>query len=102
MTKEPSNRSDMNGGETRSRTVWFLAHDLCPFLSLARLEGCGMRRLTWRLPYRSRCGGPSHHGDAEVPRPSSAEPLHAPWHFLYFFPLPQGQGSLRPTLLSLR
>src|SRR5579863_1190894 len=23
---------------------------------------------------------------------------HAPWHFLYFFPLPQGQGSLRPTL----
>ena len=38
MTKEPSNRSGMNGGETRSRTVWFLAHDLCPFLSLARLE----------------------------------------------------------------
>ena len=25
---------------------------------------------------------------------------HAPWHFLYFFPLPQGQGSLRPTLFS--
>jgi hypothetical protein len=23
---------------------------------------------------------------------------HAPWHFLNFFPLPQGQGSLRPTL----
>ena len=23
---------------------------------------------------------------------------YAPWHFLYFFPLPQGQGSLRPTL----
>src|SRR3954462_5018258 len=22
----------------------------------------------------------------------------APWLFLYFFPLPQGQGSLRPTL----
>jgi hypothetical protein len=21
-----------------------------------------------------------------------------PWHCLYFFPLPQGQGSLRPTL----
>jgi hypothetical protein len=21
----------------------------------------------------------------------------APWHFLYFFPDPQGQGSLRPT-----
>src|SRR6185312_15080192 len=26
----------------------------------------------------------------------------SPWHFLYFFPLPQGQGSLRPTLGSLR
>ena len=26
---------------------------------------------------------------------------YAPWHFLYFFPLPQGQGSLRPTLSSL-
>ena len=28
--------------------------------------------------------------------------LQVPWHFLYFFPLPQGQGSLRPTLSSLR
>ena len=24
-----------------------------------------------------------------------------PWHFLYFLPLPQGQGSLRPTLGSV-
>src|SRR3954468_11339431 len=23
--------------------------------------------------------------------------ITAPWHFLYFFPLPQGHGSLRPT-----
>ena len=23
--------------------------------------------------------------------------FHAPQHFLYFFPLPQGQGLLRPT-----
>ena len=44
----------------------------------------------------------SHHGNAEGPRPSSAEPFHAPWHFLYFFPLPQGQGSLRPTLSLFR
>ncbi len=27
---------------------------------------------------------------------------YAPWHFLYFLPLPQGQGSLRPTLASVR
>src|SRR5262245_24436808 len=26
----------------------------------------------------------------------------APWHFLYFLPLPQGQGSFRPTLGSSR
>lgn len=28
--------------------------------------------------------------------------LYAPWHFLYFLPDPQGQGSLRPTLSSPR
>jgi len=27
---------------------------------------------------------------------------YTPWHFLYFFPLPHGQGSLRPTFSSLR
>ncbi len=26
----------------------------------------------------------------------------APWHFLYFFPEPQGQGSLRPTFSPVR
>ena len=26
----------------------------------------------------------------------------APWHFLYFLPEPQGQGSLRPTLGASR
>src|SRR5215471_17829267 len=26
----------------------------------------------------------------------------APWHFLYFLPDPQGQGSLRPTLACPR
>jgi hypothetical protein len=25
-----------------------------------------------------------------------------PWHFLYFFPDPQGQGSLRPTFSPVR
>src|SRR6187551_3910219 len=27
---------------------------------------------------------------------------YLPWHCLYFFPLPQGHGSLRPTLGSSR
>jgi len=26
--------------------------------------------------------------------------LSMPWHFLYFFPLPQGQGSFLPILLD--
>src|SRR5271163_3549585 len=26
----------------------------------------------------------------------------APWHFLYFLPEPQGQGSLRPTFSPVR
>lgn len=25
-----------------------------------------------------------------------------PWHFLYFFPLPQGHGSFRPTFSPVR
>src|SRR5205814_2620644 len=29
--------------------------------------------------------------------PSRAHYAAAPWHFLNFLPLPQGQGSLRPT-----
>src|SRR4051812_25947954 len=28
--------------------------------------------------------------------------FHAPWHFLYFLPLPHGHGSLRPTFGSSR
>src|SRR5437762_10972060 len=39
------------------------------------------------------------------PRTASREPRaanQAPWHFLYFFPLPHEQGSLRPTFGSSR
>src|SRR5216684_3246172 len=34
----------------------------------------------------------------------NGRPTHAlaPWHFLYFLPEPQGQGSLRPTLAPAR
>jgi hypothetical protein len=46
----------------------------------------------------------SHHGECKRVYAHAADPPlpHAPWHFLYFFPLPQGQGSLRPTLFSAR
>ena len=35
-----------------------------------------------------------------LPRQYSAD--YAPWHLLYFFPLPQGQGSFRPTFVATR
>ncbi|GAB1615362.1 hypothetical protein PSN_1096 [Pseudomonas sp. NGC7] len=38
----------------------------------------------------------SHHS-SPTPRPSAQRADQAPWHFLNFFSLPQGQGSLRPT-----
>src|SRR5271157_1645150 len=50
-------------------------------------------------------------GRETIPRPfkatCNASPtaggyFSAPWHFLYFFPLPQGQGSLRPTFSPVR
>src|ERR1700692_4620670 len=45
---------------------------------------------------RSRAyGAPSSQGGAPSERESEAEFRQ---HFLNFFPLPQGQGSLRPTL----
>src|SRR5258707_1513167 len=39
-----------------------------------------------------------------IPRGISGRqaPAYAPWHFLYFLPLPQGQRSLRPILLIWR
>ena len=37
-----------------------------------------------------------------LPMSSSVNQLPSPQHFLYFLPLPQGQGSLRPTLGSSR
>lgn len=42
--------------------------------------------------------GPEPHRDKKK-RPNQTE---APWHFLYFLPLPQGQGSLRPVFGPLR
>src|SRR3954451_10296979 len=36
------------------------------------------------------------------PHQASGEVVDAPWHFLYFLPLPQGHGSLRPTFGSSR
>src|SRR6188472_1017702 len=45
------------------------------------------------------------HLPPETRKADACRPLHyaaAPWHFLYFFPLPHGQGSFRPTLFPSR
>src|SRR5687767_15578824 len=43
-------------------------------------------------------------GHAACALPDDPPHGHAavPWHFLYFFPEPHGQGSLRPTLAWVR
>src|SRR6185436_3831158 len=41
------------------------------------------------------------HGGARISEGPHPTVTAAPWHFLYFLPEPQGQGSLRPTLASL-
>src|ERR687886_286019 len=37
-----------------------------------------------------------------LPLVAPGAPVVAPWQFLYFLPLPQGQGSLRPTFWAGR
>ena len=71
-----------------------------------RRHGAGHRRLHGvRLP---RVLGQGGHAAATpepgAPRQGSgrAQAVAAPWHFLNFLPLPQGQGSLRPGVLSTR
>src|SRR5262245_50267921 len=56
------------------------------------------------IPRETRCG-PIRNRKRLVRRDESPPGRHtapAPQHFLYFFPLPHGHGSLRPTLGVLR
>src|SRR5262249_48773107 len=46
--------------------------------------------------------GDAREPEALDPHASGDDAEAAPWHFLYFLPLPHGQGSLRPTLGSAR
>src|SRR5712675_2862839 len=57
--------------------------------------GCGAGAGGIRLsPYLPSCGL----GAQRCCVPTWKDYVVAPWHFLYFLPEPQGQGSLRPTL----
>ena len=45
------------------------------------------------------CAGPFKHLSTRRPQPAfRTSYTTAPWHFLYFFPEPHGQGALRGTL----
>src|SRR5690606_41269290 len=44
----------------------------------------------------------SHSRRSHVRRKSIVPHPAAPWHFLYFLPLPHGHGSLRPTRCTRR
>ena len=56
-----------------------------------------MSQLRPEPPFQGRIGDTYHDSQAWWPDPAAA-----PQHFLNFFPLPQGHGSLRPTLGSAR
>ena len=50
----------------------------------------------------SASGASQEQADSMLLPPDSLTPrAHAPWHFLYFLPLPHGQGSLRPTFVGV-
>ena len=90
--------------------------DHCGNSGPVQSNGCGSPKAKWHRcsTFRSCM---AWNGTERVSMPSSGEIRtveltrgreagaailsYAPWHFLYFFPLPQGQGSLRPTLSSL-
>ena len=57
-----------------------------------------------RCPFVFHSAPQKHKGAVSAAQSVSATATHAaaPWHFLYFLPLPQGQGSLRPTFGSSR
>ncbi len=75
------------------------------------VECCGTSSTSSKVSAVARSGVGGRQGQrAGLQHPSGphgrlqAPVLHAaaPWHFLYFFPLPHGHGSLRPTFGSSR
>gem|GEM_PF-5463372 len=55
--------------------------------------GVAMFSSSWKAPWN---------GDGDVASPLLLGAQEAPQHFFAFLPLPQGQGSLRPTLGAFR
>src|SRR5690554_4594398 len=53
-----------------------------------------------RIPLERRGRRSLHLFPSHLSPPASHLCIYCPQHFLYFFPLPQGQGSFLPILLS--
>jgi hypothetical protein len=62
----------------------------------------GPERSSGNMNFRTRgCFGQVNDGGGERTIRESRQAA-VPWHFLYFFPEPQGQGSFLPTFASRR
>src|SRR5690242_12694821 len=81
VRKYPLEKGEERRGTFSHRTLYKLVeHWAC--------SNCAHRRSTFRS-----CAFCEHRS-----KPNA----QTPWHFLYFFPLPHGQGSFRPTLSVVR
>ena len=68
---------------------------------VATLRELNEPHLLWFCP--NAIGGAAPEAGAVLPIHAAVfDYASAPWHFLYFLPEPQGQGSLRPTFSPVR
>src|SRR4028119_1473846 len=73
---------------------------LAPVCGGRRISPPGAAEITVHDPCTERAARRPPHDVASILFRVQPTETPAPWHFLYFFPEPQGQGSLRPTLRS--
>src|ERR1700734_482913 len=98
-------------GKFLTTTRLHAEHGILPRPSLWPIRSSLRPCAKWRRP--PAASSPKRKRDSSVSSAEAVEKRHycgtafrgpadrqfyAPWHFLYFLPLPQGQGSLRPTL----
>src|SRR5882762_3745339 len=71
-------------------------------VALPGRPGSATSERPFSVPYASMRKRPTQVGPRDEERRRVSGYAAAPWHFLYFFPLPHGQGSFRPTFGSSR
>jgi hypothetical protein len=78
----------------------FVAHRVIDPACSSRIAQAGCKAQSAQSTKSNPCFWPRTAFIKAVCEHSRAACAHAPWHFLYFFPLPQGQGSLRSGFAS--